>query len=134
MSVCCGEILEGLREIHQDRQNRGGERESHTNSGRDDKREEGTREKTRRDGHRGGREKGRGRERQRRFRTCAPRALKASTPDPQTGEHLTKQVQLVFQAVSLPGVRGPRGPNSLLPSLHNDIRTWENNCIRADYL
>lgn len=82
VSVCCGEILEGLREIHQDRQNRGGERESHTNSGRDDKREEGTREKTRRDGQRGGRQ--RVEEERETFSHVHTEGFESFDPDPQT--------------------------------------------------
>ena len=69
-----------------------------------------------------------------RFSHVQTKGFEALDPDPQTQVHLTKQVWLVFQAVSLPRVRAPRGPNSLLPSPHNDIRTRENNCIRADYL
>lgn len=123
-----------MPEIHKDRQHRGGEREIHINSGRDDKREEGAREKTRRDGERRGREKGVGGRERHRFSHVQTEGFEAFDPDPQTQVHLTKQVRLVFQAVSLPRSRRPRGSNSLLPSLHNDIRTWENNCIRADYL
>lgn len=127
--------LTDMPEIHKDRQHRGGEREIHINSGRDDKREEGAREKTRRDGERRGREKGaEGGGERHRFSHVQTEGFEAFDRDPQTRVHLTEQVRLVFQAVSLPRVRRPRGSNSLLPSLHNDIRTWENNCIRADYL
>ena len=68
-----------------------------------------------------------------RFSHVQTKGFEALDPDPQTQVHLTKQVRLLFQAISLPRVRAPRGPNSLLPSPHNDIRTWEKNCIRADY-
>lgn len=91
-------------------------------------RRKGDREKERK--RRSSREGGR----QRDFSHVQTKGFEAFDPDPQTQVHLTKQVRLIFQAVSWPGVRVPRGLNSLLPSLHNDFRTWENNCIRADYL
>lgn len=96
-----------MPEIHKDRQHRGGEREIHINSGRDDKREEGAREKTRRDGERRGREKGVGGRERHRFSHVQTEGFEAFDPDPQTQVHLTKQVRLVFQAVSLPRSRRP---------------------------
>ena len=59
------------------------------------------------------------------------RALKPSTPTLKP--KCTSQNKLGWYFRPSPGP-GPPGPNSLLPSLHNDIRTSENNCIRADYL
>lgn len=53
-----------------------------------------------------------------RFSHVQTKGFEALDPDPQTQVHLTKQVWLVFQAVSSPRVRAPRGPNSLLPSPH----------------
>ena len=53
-----------------------------------------------------------------RFSHVQTKGFEALDPDPQTQVHLTKQVWLVFQAVSSSRVRAPRGPNSLLPSPH----------------
>lgn len=60
--------------------------------------------------------------------TRADQGLEALDPDPQTQVHLTKQVWLVFQAVSLPCVRAPGAPNSLL---HSHTMTFEPGKIIA---
>lgn len=124
-----------------------GEKEIHINSGREEEggEEKATREKKEKWRQEEGGEDGGGRlwlggmggrleTETERFSHVQTKGFEALDPDPQTQVHLTKQVWLVFQALSLPRVRAPRGPNSLLHSPHNDIRTRENNCIRADYL